>query len=134
MVWPNPTVDGWFYMEVKDEKEGEERGSLSLDARNNGQPLPAEQRGVSLVDCARRFRGLCRRSGSSDFNGDTVQDIKISLFTIGGRLIWQKGVELKLNPKDGKDNITTLIACQAPAAGTWFVCIDDECAKIVSLK
>lgn len=76
--------------------------------------------------------------------GDKCSDlvylyVKIALFTVGGSLCWQKGVELKTYPNSGQSNITTLIACQAPAVpGVYFLEVTwqgkQQRAKLVSLR
>jgi hypothetical protein len=52
--------------------------------------------------------------------------VKITLFSLSGRLVWQRRVF-------ASDDLH-VFECQAPGAGIWFVCLDGNCVKLVSLK
>jgi hypothetical protein len=49
--------------------------------------------------------------------------VKIALFSVSARLVWRRVADYQQ---------ATL--CQAPGAGIWFVCLEGECVKVVSLK
>lgn len=71
-----------------------------------------------------KFCGVSRWRSSQQ--GDREPEGKIALFDIRGRLAWQRRVF-------ATDDLH-VFECQAPGAGIWFVCLDGNCVKLVSLK